>query len=219
MRWTIAPPRATRPPPASVTRFFRKPYAPMAGTGRLDVVDPDALAPQQLVILVELVSKLAEIGVPGGRRVVVLPFLRVLLARFVLGRSRHEDLAKRADTFGSPATTPNLLDLVVEVGLVEHPVAQRLAVLEPRQCLEDDHLVVLLSWSRRRVRELDLSAIGSDDTKGNLLARRPLGFLVRSLLEHGRPPFVGRSIVATRNRESAQCRRRRSCLRRRVFLL
>jgi hypothetical protein len=44
----------------------------------------------------------------------------------------------------APQRVPqDLLDLVVEVGLVEHVVAQRLARLEPRRLLEQRHLVVL----------------------------------------------------------------------------
>ena len=121
------------------------------GHRRLDVVHANAVVLEHLVVLVELRLQAAEVGVPGRARVVVLPLLRVLRPRFVLGRARHEHLTERADSLGAPAAAPDLLDLVVEVGLVEHVVPQRLPRLEPGQRLEDSLLVMGRRCTRRRV--------------------------------------------------------------------
>ena len=130
------------------------------GHGRLDVVDPDAVLLEHLVVRVELLLQPPEVGVARGARVVVLPLLRVLGPNLVLRRPRDEHLAQRADPLRAPATAPDLLDLVVEVRLVEHVVPQRLARLEPRQRLEHGHLVVAGRLSRRHVRELHRVAGG-----------------------------------------------------------
>ena len=111
--------------------------------GRFDVVDAHAVVGEHGVVLVELRLQPAEVGVARRARVVVLPLLRVLRPDLVLGRPRDEHLAQRPDPLGAPAAAPDLLDLVVEVGLVEHEVPQWLAGLEPRQRLEHLALVVL----------------------------------------------------------------------------
>ena len=112
------------------------------GDRRLDVVDPDAVVLEHLVVLVELRLEPSEVGVAGGARVVVLPLLRVLGPGLVLGRAGDEHLAQRPDPLGAPSAAPDLFDLVVEVGLVEHVVAERLPGLEPRERLEQRQLVV-----------------------------------------------------------------------------
>src|SRR5689334_3067890 len=93
-------------------------------------------------------------------------------------------------------------DLVVEVGLVEHVVPQRLAGLEPRERLEDLALVVRLRRARRRVRELDGLAVGGADGKGDGLAcrRRRLQVGVRA---HRFSSLVGRGTGAA-GRESGR---------------
>ena len=107
------------------------------GDRGLDVVDPHAVCFERLVVLVELRLEPSEVGVAGCARVVVLPLARVLGPGLVLGRAGDEHLAQRPDPLGAPAAPPDLLDLVVEVGFVEHVVAKRLARLEPRKGLED----------------------------------------------------------------------------------
>src|SRR5439155_16238800 len=87
--------------------------------------------------------------------------------RLVLGRARDQHLAQRADALSAPAAPPDLLDLVVEVGLVEHEVAKRLAGLEPRQRLEQRLLVVRRGRPRRRIGQLDRLAVGGADAEGN----------------------------------------------------
>ncbi len=125
---------------------------------------------ERVVVRLELVPQPAEVGVAGGRRVVVLPLLRVLRPRLVLRRPRHEHLPQRPDPLRAPAPAPDLLDLVVEVGLVQHPVAERLARLEPRQRPQHRLLVVLLGDARRRVAELDRLAVRAHDPERQLLA-------------------------------------------------
>jgi len=142
--------------------------------GRLDVVDADAVVGEHLVVLVELRLQPPEVGVACARRVVVLPLLRVLVPDLVLGRTRDEHLAQRADPLGAPATPPDLLDLVVEVGLVEQPVLEGLAALEPRERLEHSALVVCVRGTRRGVLELDGLAVGGTDAERNGLARGPV---------------------------------------------
>src|SRR5581483_5235386 len=154
----------------------------------LQVVDADAVAGEDVVVLVELGLQLPEVGVPGGARVVVLPLLRVLGPDLVLSRPRDEHLAQRPESLCAPRPAPDLLDLVVEVGLVEHVVAERLAALEPRQRLEHLELVVLLGDPRRRVRQLDRVAVGGANDEGHRLARPG-----SSLLQHRQPP-ISRSV-------------------------
>ncbi len=151
---------------------------------RLQVVDADAVAGERLVVLVELGLEPAEVGVARGAGVVVLPLLRILGSRLVLGRARDEHFAQGADPLCPPAASPDLLDLVVEVGLVEHVVAERLAGLEPRQRLEHLHLVVLLRDAGRRVRQLDGLAVGRPDRE-----RHRLSCACTCLLQHRQPPI------------------------------
>src|SRR5204862_7231376 len=93
--------------------------------------------------------------------------------RLVLRRPGDQHLAQRADALGAPAAPPYLLDLVVEVGLVEHEVAERLAGLEPRQGLEHRLLVVGCRRARRRVAQLDrLSVRGADAERDGFTGMR-----------------------------------------------
>lgn len=112
------------------------------GHRRLDVVDANAVVGEHLVVLVELGLEAAEVGVAGRAGVVVLPLARVLGSDLVLRGARDEHFAQRPDSLGTPAAAPDLLDLVVEIGLVEHVVAERFARLEPRERLEERQLVV-----------------------------------------------------------------------------
>src|SRR5207249_8910784 len=125
----------------------------------------------------------AEIGVSGRGRVVVLPLASVLGPDLVLGRPRDQHLLQLPDPLGAPARAPDLLDLVVEVGLVEHVVAERLARLEPGRLLEYGRLVVPRGRARRRVRELDRLAVGGDDAERYRLPRahRPASSSVASI--------------------------------------
>jgi hypothetical protein len=157
------------------------------GDGGLDRVNPHAVGAQDVVVGVELRLQPAEVGGAGGRRVVVLPLARVLGADLVLRRSRDEHLAQRPEPLCAPAAAPDLLDLVVEVDLVEHPVAQGLARLEPRERLEQRLLVVLDRPVRRGVRKLDRLPVGGHDPERHDL---PLGAGARLGSGHAVSSFV-----------------------------
>ena len=144
---------------------------------------------------------------PAARGVVVLPLLRVLGPDLVLGRPRDEHLAQLADPLRAPAAAPDLLDLVVEVGLVEHVVAERLARLEPGQRLE--HLA-----PRRALRPPAATSRSarSSRRRPSRRERHRLPLALSALLQHlNLRSVAGRRSIArgrpgTRTRASARTR-------------
>ena len=140
---------------------------------RLDVVDADAVVLEHLVVRVELRLEPPEVGVPGGATSSSTATPAAYSGRTSFSRRpRDEHLAQRPDPLGAPAAAPDLLDLVVEVGLVQHVVAKRLARLEPRQRLEQRTLVVRRGRPRRRIAQLDRLAVGSAHAKRDRLPIR-----------------------------------------------